>query len=150
MKKHAKRLISFIFAVLMCISVAITVSANYDEENSVIRASDYLNYYSAFAVSMSEGEVIFEFEVDGVRRMDLVGVSRFVIQEKIDGKWTSLPTIWGSTSNGLMAEDKTVYVGEYIHETDSGTECRAIVTVYAEKDGGSDSRTFTTNSVTAK
>ena len=147
MKKHATRLISFIFAALMCISVAITVSDNYDEEDSVIRASDY---FSAFAVSMSEGEVIFEFEVDGVRRMDLVGVTRFVIQEKIDGKWTSLPAIWGSTSNGLMTESSTAHISEYIHETDSGTECRAIVTVYAEKDGGSDSRTITTNSVTAK
>ena len=150
MKKQVKQLISLTLAILMCMSTVVAISANYDGEDSVARASDYLNYYSAYAVSLSKGEVIFELEVDGVRPIDSVGVTRLVIQEKIDGKWTSLPAVWGSTSNGLMVEGKTIYAGEYIHETDSGTECRAIVTVYAEKDGGSDSRTITSNSVTAK
>lgn len=145
-----KRIFSLILALLLCMVSCVTTLAVDTEDYSIARASDYLNYYSAYAVTLSKGEVVFEFEVDGVRQMDSVGVIRLVIQEKIDGTWTSFPAIWGSTSNGLITEGKTIHVGEYVHETDSGTECRAIVTVYAEKDGGSDSRTFTTNSVTAK
>ncbi len=150
MNKQMKRSVALFVALLQCMVSCVTAFAVDTEDYSIARASDYLNYYSAYAVTISKGEVIFEFEVDGVRRMDSVGVIRLVIQEKVDGKWTSLPTIGGTTENGLITESSTAHIGEYVHETDSGTECRAIVTVYAEKGGGSDSRTITTNSVTAK
>lgn len=148
--KKIRRIISLILTLLMCMSSGLTAIAMNTDDEPIARASDYLNYYSAYVITRSGGKVIIEFEVDGVGKMDTIGINRLVIQEKIDGKWTSLPTIWGSTSNGLISESSIAYIGEYIHETDSGTECRAIVTVYAEKDGGSDSRTITTNSVTAK
>lgn len=150
MNKRMTRIVSLILAFLICMAFGVSAVAEDAENQSITRASDYLNYYSVYVLARSGGKVIIEFEVDGVESMDSVGVSRLVIQEKKDGKWTSLPTIWGSISNGLTSESTTIHSGNYTHEGTAGVEYRAIATVYAEKDGGSDSRTITTNSVTAK
>lgn len=150
MNKQMTRIVSLILAFLMCVVFGVSVIAANVEGEQITRASDYLNYYSVYVLARSGGKIIIECEVDGVGKMDSIGISRLVIQEKVDGKWTSLPTIWGSTSNGLVSENSIAYIDNYTHEGTTGVEYRAIATVFAEKDGGSDSRTITTNSVTAK
>jgi hypothetical protein len=82
--------------------------------------------------------------------MDYVGVSYLVVQEYNNGTWTAVASCFGSTANGLLAADTDSHMSsiEYTGGT-SGKQYRALVMVYAELDGGSDSRTVTTNSVTA-
>ncbi len=113
------------------------------------RASDYLDVYAASAQSGINHVVGVNFEVNATDYMDLVGASRIVFQVNNSGVWTSVATYYGSTSNGMLAADNWFKVGARYYAGTAGMQYRAIVTVYAADSYGSDSRTLTTNAVTA-
>lgn len=113
-------------------------------------ASDYLTYYSAYALTESGGKVIIEFEVDGTGRMDLVGSSYIVVQEKSGSTWKGISTYFGSVSNGMLDDSAYSHIGSITYTGTPGKEYRALVTVYAKDSTGDDSRTLTTNIVTAR
>jgi hypothetical protein len=115
-----------------------------------IQASDYIDSYSAWCVNGTGSQVVICYEVNGTRVMDLIGVSYLVVQEYNSGSWTTVATTFGSTGNGLLITDASTHMSSIIYPGGtSGKQYRALVTVYAELDGGYDYRTITTNSVTA-
>jgi hypothetical protein len=117
--------------------------------SAAITASDYLDNY---AVSVSAGanhSVIINFDVNATRIMNLVGASNIVVQVNNNGVWTGVATYFGSTSNGMLAANTFSYTGSKTYTGNAGMQYRAIVTVYAGNSTGEDSRTVTTNAVTA-
>lgn len=144
MKLRLKHILALVCTFALC-----TGAANAVELVSP-RASDYLTYYAVYALAESGGEVIIEFEVEATGRMDLVGASCIVIQEKVGGKWMGVKTYFGSTSNRMLAGDDYSHVGSITYIGTPGKEYRALATVYAENSKGDDSRTIITNFVTAQ
>lgn len=113
-------------------------------------ASYYLSFYSATADTGKSGSVTVNFNVNATRVMDSVGASYIVVQEYSNGNWKGVGSYFGSTSNGMLASDTNSTVGFITYTGTAGKQYRALVTVYAGKGTGSDSRTVTTNTVTAR
>lgn len=145
-----KKLGMRISAVIMVLLLSCGMMGSAYAATFSINASDYLDAYGAWAGNGTGNQVVIYFDVDGTGIMDYVGVSYLVVQEYNNGTWTAVASCFGSVANGLLAADTDSYMSaiEYTGGT-SGKQYRALVMVYAEKDGGSDSRTVTTNSVTA-
>lgn len=111
------------------------------------RASDYLDGYGAAMYAGSvKGSVRIDFTVSATERSDYVGVSELVIY-KSNGSRAA--TITGTVSNGLLREDCVLQMNEYTYYGEPGVSYYAILTMYAERDGGSDSRRYLTNTCTA-
>jgi hypothetical protein len=111
------------------------------------RASLYLNSYGASMYKGSTaGNVRVEFTVLATEHSDYVGVSELIIY-KSNG--TRAATVRGTVGNGLLCDDTQVHIGHYDYYGVPGTSYYAILTMYAERDGGSDSKTYITNTVTA-
>ncbi len=114
-----------------------------------INASYYLDDYAATADTGTSGEVVISFDVNATRVMDSVGASYIVIQENNSGVWKGVASYFGSTANGMLAADTDSHMGSIAYVGTLGKQYRALVTVYAGNSTGSDSRTVTTDSVTA-
>lgn len=139
-------------ALLVLFAICINYSAAAYATSDAItpyRASDYLDYYYAWTDTGSDGEVIFNFDVDATGLMDLVGVTSAVIQYKNGSAWTHVATVFGSTSNGLIEEDAYGNTGYISYDGISGRQYRAVITFYAGDSTGYDTRSYTTISVTA-
>ncbi|MPM05588.1 hypothetical protein SDC9_51878 [bioreactor metagenome] len=109
-----------------------------------------MSYYSATADADTGSKIVISFDVDATRIMNLVGASYIVVQEKSNGVWKGVASYFGSTDNGMLDSNTSTYDGSINYTGTSGRQYRALVTVYAGNDTGEDSRTVTTNTVTAQ
>lgn len=150
MKIQLKHFFALVCTLVLCAGLTVPAWAADTEEIAPRRASDYLTYYAAYALTAPNGGVVIEFEVEGTGRMDLVGASYIVVQEKVGTKWIGVSTYLGSTSNGMLSGNDYSHIGSITYQGTPGKEYRALATVYAENSSGDDSRTIITNSVTAK
>lgn len=149
MKSQLRHFLAFICILALCGGLTVPAGAMNVEETQR-RASDYLAYYAVYAVAKSDGEILIEWDVQATERMDLVGVSCIIVQEKVGSKWMGVATYWGSVSNGMLNDDVSIHVSNISYYGTQGKEYRALATVYAENSTGDDSRTIITNSVIAK
>lgn len=141
---RAKKL-SLVFTSLVLLIASFCQTASAIEVSP--RASLYLSGYGA---SLYEGEkkgsVRVEFTVSGTEYSDLVGVSNISIYK---GDGTFVTSVTGTTKNGLLGVDKKTYSGDYTYYGEANTVYYMVLTVYAERDGGSDYRLYTTNNCRA-
>ena len=108
--------------------------------------------YGVWATAKSDGVVRIHADVEAVRTSDEVGVSYITVQESRDGgdTWTTLET-FTKEDLGMYDEDTPAYYGTFdFEDTVIGRDYRALVGVYAERNGGGDLRSVYTNEVTAK
>lgn len=111
------------------------------------RASSTLTYYPVIILAGdNEGEIKISYDVMANTKADKVGVSSIKIY-KSDG--TYVTTITGTTGNGLLRTNASRHSSTYTYEGTSGVTYYAEVTVYAKIGSNSDSRTVTTDTVTA-
>ena len=136
-----KRFSAIILLVsLMCLIFSAPTLA---QENS----SDYISWTSAsLSQGFASGQLRVNYSITGTSSMDTIGVSKIEIYYSSGKKYT---TIWGSTSNGLLKQNRATAQDVYTLSLTSGTSYYCKVTLYAAKDGGWDSRTITTGTVTA-
>lgn len=107
------------------------------------RASLYLDNYGAYLYQgSSSGSIRVEFTVSGTWKSDLVGVSNLSIYK---GDGTFVTSVTGTVSNGLLAEGRKTHASSYTYYGESNEIYYMVLTMYAERDGGSDSRLYTTN-----
>ena len=133
MKKKISRGCAVLLACAMLAGLLMTTA--------FARASDYLALYSVWATAKSDGVVRIHADVEAVRTSDEVGVSYITVQESDDG---------GKTWN-MYEENTDYYYGTFdFEDTVIGRDYRALVGVYAERNGGGDLRSVYTNEVTAK
>lgn len=142
---HAKKLVLvFVSLVFLVSSFCQVASAN----EASPRASLYLNSYgAALYQGTRSGRIRVDFTVVATQISDLVGVSQIAIIE-VDSN-DCVATIKGSVANGLLHENSRGTMGSYTYYGKPGVTYYAVLTMYAEKDGGSDFRMYTTNNITA-
>lgn len=131
-------------AILLTISLVFALACSFASANT--EASDYLAEYGAALVAREEsGRYDIYYDVTAVKRSDSLGVSQVKIYRS-DG--TYITTIFGSTSNGLIRENSPSHTGTYTYYGVSGNSYYAVVTIFAARGNGSDSRDITTNTIT--
>lgn len=138
MRKMKK--ISLIFASLVLL-IACTCQMAAAEEAEP-RASLYLQSYGAHLSADDSGLLNIDYNVVATRISDRVGVSKIVIY-KLSGSREA--TITGTVANGLLREDSRIHAGNYYYQGEPGETYFALLTMYAERDGGSDSKSYITN-----
>lgn len=107
------------------------------------RASDYLSNYGAYLYQgTTSGSVEVEFTVSGTKKSDLVGVSKLSVYK---GDGTFVTSVTGTVANGLLKKDVKTHIGGYTYYGEANEVYYMELTMYAERDGGSDSRLYTTN-----
>jgi len=117
-------------------------------ENSA-HASLYLSNYCAYLSpggARGSGKLDIDFDVTATELSDYVGASKIEIYRS-DG--TRVVTITGTVSNGLLREDALGMAASHSYYGVSGKTYYAVLTMYAERDGGSDSKLYTTDTATA-
>jgi hypothetical protein len=138
MKKRVVRISIVVFVLAMLLSTAAFAT---------IEASQYLSFYAAY-ITRSGNTVKVNFEVQGTGPMDYVGVTEIYLYEKASssGSWTLVKT-YLSTDPAYasdMIESNASFKDDYVtYSGNSSYQYKAYVTVYAEKNGGSDSRSIT-------
>lgn len=150
MKKRLTYFFVLICLFSLCSGMIGTANAVNISVDTPSRASDYLSFYDAWASTGARREVIISFDVLATDYMDLVGSTYIVVQEKNGSNWTGVASYFGSVANGILASDTDAHAGSITYIGTSGHQYRARVTVYAEDSRGNDSRTVTTNTVTAR
>ena len=144
MKKKISRGCAVLLACAMLAGLLMTTA--------FARASDYLAIYSVWATAKSDGVVRIHADVEAVRTSNEVGVTYITVQESADGgkTWTTLETFIKEDLN-MYEEDSALYYGTFdFDDTVIGRDYRALVGVYAERNGDGDVRSVYTNEVTAK
>lgn len=111
------------------------------------RASETIHSFALSATQgKNKGEIKINFNVNANRPADEVGISSIVIY-KSDSSYVT--TITGSKDNGLLVSGTDFHSSSYTYKGISGTTYYAIVTCTATIGSKSDTRTLTTNDVTA-
>lgn len=135
-----------VFSFLLAISLTVATICCYAEANT--EASDYLAEYGAALIATdTKGKYDLFFDITATDTSDSLGISQVKIY-KSNG--TYVTTIQGTTKNGLICEGSCSHTGVYTRYGTSGVSYYAEVTFFAERGGGSDSRTITTNTITVK
>ncbi len=109
-------------------------------------ASLYLSSYDAY-ITKSGNTVYVNFEVEDTRIMDYVGVTEIYLYERTSssGSWTLVKTYLYTDPNyaSTMMGSNTSFKADSVSSSgNSSYQYMAYVICYAEKDGGSDSRTI--------
>jgi hypothetical protein len=141
-----KRTLSIV-ATTLILAFALSISASA----SLLRASLYLSSYSAWATKYSNGSIAFSFDVIATDISDSVGATQVQIQRRSSSSasWSTVQTYTSATRASLLGSNCASH-GDTINYTGtSGYQYRSVVTCYAANNGGSDSRTATSNVVTA-
>ena len=134
-----KRILSSVLVLIMAAACCCGIAS--------ARASLTLTGYSSFLYAGdSRGEICIDSIVHASLFADSLGVESIEIHEE-DG--TYVTTINGTIRNGLIITNDNLYAGVYDKILTPGTSYYAEVTVFARQGIIYDSKTVTTNTVTA-
>lgn len=111
------------------------------EADAAVYSSNYFSSYGCYVHNVG-GKVTFTATVTALHTMDRLGVTRILIY-KSDG--TYVKTVYGSTSNGLLKDNRASFAGEYVYQGDANTSYYGVVYFTCRDENGSDSRHVTTN-----
>ncbi len=136
--------LALVFVCLALLTAAVCQMA-YAAEGSV-QASYYLSGYGAhLSPGRTSGTLDLDFDVSATEYSDMVGISKIVVYES---NGTYVTTINGSLANGLLIQDDLAHMSTYTFTGTPGTSYYTVLTMYAARDGGSDSKSYTTNTAT--
>ena len=119
--------------------------------NAAIRASEYLDSYSAYLYPEGGGDISVWFDVEGTGTMDEIGALSIRMQEKSShtSTWTTVKTYSYTNYSGMLGYDNIFYSSHVDYSGKAGYSYRAEVTVWAGINGDGDSRVILTNAVIA-
>lgn len=138
-----KRVIFLTFALLMLVGT--TISAVH-AESVLPRASYYLDAYYIDFEAEGDESMCLSILVEGVGAQDKIGISYIDIEKKVGNRWTYVDTLYAADNPYFYELNSDAYMDDVYIEGIAGVEYRTLVCVYAEKNGGSDSRIITSNS----
>lgn len=140
-----KRAISYILAICMLLSLCIVPAGAVET-----RASLYLDAYYVDATAVGNGKIVFDFDVDATRTVDVVGATRILVQEKNeDGDWDNVKTYYSGANPDMLAYDTNAHEGSVTYKGTVGKTYRAQIIVHAGDSNGEDSRILYTVEATA-
>ncbi len=139
MKCFEKRILCGILVIFILSSISCVFAS--------ARSSAYLNSYRAFIIPQSGGEIPVTVDVSGRESMDEIGASKIYIYESTDGtNFTRVATYRsGSYPEMLKSDTTTYYDSPVVYSGEVGYYYYADVYCYAAKDGGSDTRLYSTS-----
>ena len=134
-----KRFLSVVVLILIIFN-----SAMVTKSHATLEASDYLSAYCVY-ISNSGNTIKVHYEVEGTRKMDVIGATQVYLYERVDNNsnWSLVQTYLSSdpTYTSTMLGTNTAFKLDHVdYSGNSSYQYKAYVTVYAEKNGGSDSR----------
>lgn len=138
-----KRVIFLTFALLMLVGT--TISAVH-AESVLPRASYYLDAYYIDFEAEGDESMCLSILVEGVGVQDKIGISYIDIEKKVGNRWTYVDTLYAADNPYFYELNSDAYMDDVYIEGTSGVEYRTLVCVYAEKNGGCDSRIIISNS----
>lgn len=138
-RKHIRRVVA-VFLLLITLSVS-SSAVN-------LRSSEYLSTYYADVLKTDSGSISVFFTVTAPSKMEQLGANRIYIQRYTGSYWTTEYTFTYPESAELQGENVIRYAKKITYDpVYSSAQYRAIVVFYAAKGSGSDTGTYTTNSV---
>lgn len=152
MKRLFSKKITMLLICLIFLGTASNAMAAVpsDEEVAEPQASSYISSYTAYIDAVGSGKIQIWFDVGGVGVMDKIGATTIVLKESTNGTtFTEVKTFKYSSYPSMLATNKASYTWYVPYSGVSGRYYKAVVTIYAEKNGGCDSRLKTTSSVKA-
>lgn len=135
MKKRAMR-VSFIVVVLALLLSTVAFAT--------MDASHYLSFYNAY-ITKSGNTIKINIDVVGTGIMDKIGATEIYLYERVNSSdsWSLVQTYLSSDPayTSSMIDTNISFFDDYVsYSGNSSYQYMAYVTIYAEKDGGSDSR----------
>ena len=135
MKKRVIRSSVIIIVLAMLLSSAVFAA---------MEASHYITYYNSY-ITRSGNTVKVNIDVVGTGIMDKIGATEIYLYERANSSssWTLVQTYLSSDPAYAsdMIDSNASFKNDYVsYSGNSSYQYKAYVTIYAEKDGGSDSR----------
>lgn len=152
MKKTRLKKVFIIPLLLLSIILSTSAAAFAAEPSKDIepRASMFISSYSGASYALSGGRIKVQFDAVGTGTMDRVGAGQVVIQQSSNNStWTSVKTYHYTKYPSMTDTNCASHASSVTYYGTVGRYYRAVITIYAEKDGMSDSRLKTTGSVKA-
>jgi hypothetical protein len=141
-----KKRVFGILSVILILSMVFTTAASA----GVLKASNYFHSCSAEAdANVGTGKARIKFSVIATAISDSIGASSIVIQRKNGSTWTDVYTYSSSTTLAMLGSNSLTHNGSVTYSGTSGYEYRGVVTLYVRQGSGSETKTLTSNSVTA-
>lgn len=144
--KHTIRRLTSLILTLCMISTILTSFAT-------ARSSAYLDAYSAGCNPRSGGEIAVWVDVSGTKaKMDCIGADEIYLYESTDGTNFHCQKIFNRSAypNMTITNASDYYKTAVTYQGTPGYYYYALVFVYAEKDGGSDTKPYETAVVQAR
>jgi len=135
MRKRFIRVSAIIFVLVVLLSSVAFASLD---------ASKYLSSYGAY-ISKTGNTIEIHFDVVGTGIMDQIGSTEIYLYERANssGSWTLVKTYLSTNPAyaSAMMDSYASFKDDYVSYSGSSSyQYMAYITVYAEKNGGSDSR----------
>jgi len=115
-----------------------------------LRASDYLQSYSASIIPGSNGALDISFTVRGTSTMDELGSTMIVLREKDGSSWKVVKTFLHTDYINMLSSNRVLYSSKVTYSGQSNKSYYAVVTFRAAKGGGGDTKPYTTAEVIAQ
>lgn len=146
MTKRVYRGVALLLLFALCLSPIATAA-----ESAEPKASAYLSSYTAYMHANGGGSVSVCFEVFGTDIMDTIGATTVQLQESTDGgvTFTTIKRYSYLNYSYMVNHDTGRCVSSVTYQGVAGRYYQAYVTVYAAKDGGSDSRSVFASKIKA-
>lgn len=138
-----KRLFSFLLALAMLGSSVCATAVELEEP--VPHASLYLDAYAVGVKAKGGGKMTITFIVYGTDDMDCLGAQEILVEEWDGTEWLETGTMTAKKNPEFYAYNASEHIGSADFYGLPGVPYRATLTAYAEKDGGSDTGTVTSN-----
>jgi hypothetical protein len=140
MKRRAIRFSAMIVVLALLLSTAAFAAMD---------ASHYLSYYNAY-ITRSGNTVKVYIDVVGTGVMDQIGATEIYLYERENSysNWTLVQTYLYSDpayASAMMVSNASFKYDYVSYSGNSSYQYMAYVTIYAEKNGGSDSRNYIAN-----
>ena len=144
MKNYLSRVVA-----TACIIASIVTSAGaatpvdhsnlFDAKSSIIPyASAYLSDYSISIGTRGNCRIVITMDVNAVRTVDKLGCLMLVIDQKIDGVWSTYDVLFGIENPDFYMYNTASYLGGYSFYGTAGVQYRATMTAYAQDSTGYD------------
>ncbi len=135
MKKRAIHSLAIALLIVLLLSTSVYAT---------LEASQYLSYYNAY-ITKTGNTIKVNFVVQGTKVMDQIGATEIYLYEmpNSSSSWTLVQTYLYTDSayaSDMMDSNASFKIGDVSYSGTSSYQYMAYVTVYAEKNGGSDSR----------
>lgn len=132
--------------VLSCIFSSYAFAAQ--PENVEPYASNYFNIYSVKLTDKGDGKISIDYTVQSKSIMDKLGIKKIELEKESNSTWETIKTYTNSTYPSLIIQNTAKITGSLTYSGSTGSTYRAKATFYAKNSSGSDTKNFTSSSIT--